>query len=98
MMDVHISFNDPVAFLIGLAWVLGSAVGGYYLARLLVYFNPPRHGEDRMGLAVGFFFFLFLAAIAFVVSFALLFYAYAGIAALLGLGLLGFAFGLGSRA
>lgn len=96
-MDIHISFNDPLAFLIGLAWSVGSVLAGFYLARLWVYLDPPRSGDDRMGLAVGFFFFLLLAAIAFVVSFVLLFFAHAGIAALVGLGFVGLAFGLGSK-
>ena len=96
-MDIHISFNNPVGFLQGAAWVIGVMLAGYYLARFLVKRNPPKSGDDRQGLAMGFFFFLALAALAGVVTFVMLFIGHAGIPALIGLGLVGFAFGLGSK-
>lgn len=97
-MDIHITFDNPVGFLTGAAWVIGALVIGYYLARFLSNLNPPRSGDERQGLAVGGFFFLALAVVAFIVSFVMLFIGHAGIPAVIGLALLGFAFGLFSRA
>lgn len=97
-MDIHINFNNPVGFLEGAAWVLGVFFGALYLARFVVKLSPPRSGDDRQGLAVGGFFFLFLAALAAIVTFVLLFIGHAGIAALAALGLAGFAVGLFSKA
>lgn len=97
-MDIHVSFNDPVAFLTGAAWVLGSFLIPLYLARFLVNRKPPQSGDDKQGLAVGGFFFLGLAALALVASFIMLFIGHAGIAALAAFGLAGFGIGLMSKA
>jgi hypothetical protein len=96
-MDIHITFNNPVGFLQGAAWVIGVVLAGFYLARFLVNRKPPQSGDDRQGLAVGGFFFLALAAVACVVTFVMLFIGHAGIPALVALGLGGFAVGLFSK-
>lgn len=96
-MDIHINFNDPVGFLTGLAWVIGALAAGYYFARFLVNRKPPQSGDDRQGLAVGGFAFLALTAVAFIVSFVMLFIGHAGIPAVIGLAFAGFAFGLFSK-
>jgi hypothetical protein len=93
-MDIHISFNDPVGFLTCAAWVIGALLVGCFGTRFLVSLNPPRSGDDRMGNGIGGLFFLALAALAFVVSFILLFFSHAGVAAVIGFGCLGVAFGL----
>ena len=93
-MDIHISFNDPVAFLTCAAWVIGALLVGCYGTRFLVSLNPPRSGEDRMGNGIGALFFFALAALCFVISFVLLFFAHAGIAAVVGFGCVGVACGL----
>lgn len=96
-MDIQISFNDPVAFIWGIAYVVAALVGGYYAARLLTGLNPPRTGDERMGLAVLFFFLLFLAAVALVATVVMLFIGHAQVPFLIALALVGAAFGAGSR-
>lgn len=92
-----ISFNDPVAFALCMLYAVLSTVGGYYLLRFLSGLKPAQTGEDRMAKGLGFFVFLFLAAIASVVTFVMLFIGHAGIPALVVCGLVGAAFGMASR-
>ncbi|MBX9688004.1 MAG: hypothetical protein K2X27_14960 [Candidatus Obscuribacterales bacterium] len=96
-MDIHISFNNPVGFLQGAAWVIGCLLAGYYLARFFINRNPPRSGDDRQGMAVAFFFFAALGVLAFIVSFIMLFIGHAHIPALIGLGFFGVAGGYMSK-
>lgn len=93
-----ISFNDPVAFVLAIVYALVACGAGYWIGRLIASFSSGNTAEDRMGNAVGFFAFLFFAAVAAVATVVMLFIGHAGIPALICVGLVGAAFGCGSRA
>lgn len=94
-----ISFNDPVAFVLAVVYALVACGGGYWIGRFIASVcSSGNTAEDRMGNAAGFFAFLFFAAVAAVATLVMLFIGHAGIPALICVGLVGAAFGCGSRA
>lgn len=86
-----------VTLAFGILYTVLAAVGGFYLMRIITGINPPKNADDRQALAFGMMFFWFLAAIAALVTFIMLFFGHAGIPALVTVGLLGASFGTASR-
>lgn len=95
LANVH--FSNPYAVLSVLAWVIGSFAIPLCLGRVLAGISPGRSADERQGNAFGAMFFFALGVLAFVVAFVMLFIGYAEIPALVGVGLWGLAFGVGSK-
>lgn len=95
LANVH--FSNPYAVLSFLAWVIGAFAVPLCLGRVLAGISPGRSADERQGNAFGAILFFLLGAAAFVVAFVMLFIGYAEIPALVGIGLWGFAVGVGSK-